>query len=123
MSYTGRYRNTAHNVCNIGYKTPKEIPVVFHNGSKYDYHFIIKELAEELECFRTFLPWIHSNQRLLVFKCLRSSINYKNYFNKNLIKSFSNTYEFCNGDINHFWLMLRKSVYPYEYIDTKKHRI
>ena len=27
----------------------KEIPVVFHNGSTYDYHFIIKELAEELE--------------------------------------------------------------------------
>ena len=28
---------------------PKEIPAVFHNGSTYDYHFIIKELAEELE--------------------------------------------------------------------------
>ena len=31
------------------YKTPKKIPVVFHNGSTYDYHFIIKELAEEFE--------------------------------------------------------------------------
>ena len=28
---------------------PNEIPVVFHNGSKYDYHFIIKELAIEFE--------------------------------------------------------------------------
>ena len=28
---------------------PKEIRVVFHNGSTYDYHFIIKELAEEFE--------------------------------------------------------------------------
>ena len=30
------------------------IPIVFHNGSTYDYHFIIKELAREfkyyLEC-------------------------------------------------------------------------
>ena len=26
---------------------PKEIPVVFHNGSTYDYHFIIKQLAKE----------------------------------------------------------------------------
>ena len=31
------------------YKVPKEIPVVFHNGSTYDYHFIIKELAKEFE--------------------------------------------------------------------------
>ena len=28
---------------------PKEIPIVFRNDSTYDYHFIIKELAEEFE--------------------------------------------------------------------------
>ena len=27
----------------------KKIPVLFHNGSTYDYHFIIKELAKEFE--------------------------------------------------------------------------
>ena len=31
------------------YNTPREIPVIFHNGSSYDYHFIIKGLAEEFE--------------------------------------------------------------------------
>ena len=31
------------------YNTPREIPVVFHNGSSYDYHFIINGLAEEFE--------------------------------------------------------------------------
>ena len=31
------------------YNTPREIPVVFHNGSTYDYHFIIKGLAEEFK--------------------------------------------------------------------------
>ena len=29
------------------YNAPREIPVVFHNGSSYDYHFIIKGLAEK----------------------------------------------------------------------------
>ena len=47
--YTGKYRGAAHDICNLRYKMPKEIPVVFHNGSTYDYHFIIKDLAEEFE--------------------------------------------------------------------------
>ena len=47
--YTGKYRGEAHNIFNLRYKVPKEFPVVFHNGSTYDYHFIIKELAKEFE--------------------------------------------------------------------------
>ena len=47
--YTGKYRRAAHNICNLSCKTPKEIHLVFHNGSTCDYHFIIKELAEEFE--------------------------------------------------------------------------
>ena len=38
-----------HIVYNIKYSVPKKIPVVFHNGSNYDYHFIIKELPEEFK--------------------------------------------------------------------------
>ena len=44
--YPGRYLGAAHAVCNKKCKIPKEIPVVFHNGSTYDYHFIIKVLAK-----------------------------------------------------------------------------
>ena len=47
--YTGKYRGAAHNTCNLRYKIPKEIPVVFHNGSTYDYHFIITELVKEFD--------------------------------------------------------------------------
>ena len=47
--YTRKYRGAAHDICNLRYKIAKEIPAVFHNGSTYDYHFIIKELAEEFE--------------------------------------------------------------------------
>ena len=36
-------------LCNLKYSVPKQIPVAFHNGSNYDYHFIIKEWAEEFK--------------------------------------------------------------------------
>ena len=45
--FTGKFRGVAHCICNFCYKVPQEIPVKIHNGSKYDYHLIIKELAEE----------------------------------------------------------------------------
>ena len=47
--FTGKYKGAAHNTCNLRYKVPKNIPVIFHNGSTYDYHFIIKELAREFD--------------------------------------------------------------------------
>ena len=47
--FTGKYRGAAHNTCNLKYKIPKNIPVIFHNGSTYDYHFIIRELASEFD--------------------------------------------------------------------------
>ena len=47
--YTGKYRGAAHNICNLRYKIPKDIPIVFHNGSTYDYHFVIKELVKEFD--------------------------------------------------------------------------
>ena len=47
--YTGKFRGVAHNICNLRHNVPKEIPIVFHNGSTYDYHFVIKKLAEEFK--------------------------------------------------------------------------
>ena len=44
--YTGKYRGAAHSICNLRYKTPREISVIAHNASTYDYHLIIKELAK-----------------------------------------------------------------------------
>ena len=34
------------------------------------------------------------------------------------MKKFKNTYSFCNNDLNKFILLLRKGVYPYEYMDS-----
>ena len=47
--YTGKFRGAGYSICNLRYKIPKEILVIFHNGSTYDYHFIIKQLAKEFK--------------------------------------------------------------------------
>ena len=43
--YTGLYRGAAHNNCNLKYRIPDYIPIVFHNLSGYDAHLFIKELG------------------------------------------------------------------------------
>ena len=181
--YTGKYRGAAHDICNLRYKRPKEIPVVFHNGSTYDCHLIIKELAQEfkgeLEClventekYITFsvpikkeiskkdkiikisykikfidsfrfistslsnladnlsealhkctdcelhFDYISIKNNQLIFRCFRCKKNHEKNFNKELIKRFAKTCKICNKDLNKFILLLRKGVYPYEYMDN-----
>ena len=40
--FTGKFRGATHNNCNLGYKVPKETPIVAPNAS-YDHHFMIKQ--------------------------------------------------------------------------------
>ena len=177
----GKYRGAAHNICNLRYKIPKEIPIIFHNGSTYDYHFIIREpvkefegnfecLGENTEKYITFsvpikkrienkdmeitykikfidsfrfmatslsklvdnlTEGIHSDKCInfksdisymkvidetLIFRCVNCKRHYKKEIIKELIERFASTYKFCNNDLNKFVMLLRKGVYPYEYM-------
>ena len=47
--YIGKFREAAHSICNLNFKVPQEIRVKIHNGLTYDYHLIIKELAQEFK--------------------------------------------------------------------------
>ena len=53
----------------------------------------------------------------LIFRQFECKKNYKKEFNKELIKTFANIYEFCNKDINKSILFLTKGVYPYQCIE------
>ena len=78
--YTGKYRGAAHNICNLRYlryKIPKEILIVFHNGSTYDYHLIIKELVKE--CEENFECLGENTEKYITFSApLKKKINNKN---------------------------------------------
>ena len=48
--YSGLYRGAAHSSCNLQYKIPIYIPVIFHNLAGYDAHLFIRELAKYTTC-------------------------------------------------------------------------
>ena len=70
--------------------------------------------------YKPCLEYIPTKDSQLLFKCLKQDKNHNKDFNKDFIKKFANTYEFCGGDINKFILLLRKGIYPYEYMDSWK---
>ena len=67
---TGKYRGAAHQNCNLKYKEPSFIPVVFHNLSGYDAHLFIKQLgvsSGEINCIaNTEEKYISFTKKILV---------------------------------------------------------
>ena len=66
--YTKKYKGAAYNTCNLKFNVPDEIPAVFHNGSNYDYHFIIKKLANKFEGQFECLEENKEKQNLFLFQ-------------------------------------------------------
>ena len=72
-----------------------------------------------LDC-ESCLDYIKTKNEKLIHKCFNCKTCYEKGFNKELIERFASTYEFCKKDLNKFILLLRKGVYPYEYMDNLK---
>ena len=53
----------------------------------------------------------------LIYKCRECRKERKKTINE-LKEKFPGIYQFCNDDLNKFVLLLRKGVYPYEYMDS-----
>ena len=121
---TGKYRGAAHNECNLNFKVPKFVPIVFHNLSGYDAHLFIKELGfgeGKINC----IP--NTDEKYISFSKKVGEIEMRfidsNRFllapidelAKNLPRDKIKATQQRFGDKTD--LMLRKGVYPYEYMD------
>ncbi|KYN39310.1 hypothetical protein ALC56_06298 [Trachymyrmex septentrionalis] len=139
---TGRYRGPAHSNCNLNYKNSLCIPIVFHNLSGCDAHFIIREIATAYEGHVDALPITkekyisftkhvdstkdkteNNSQRNCVkfrfidsFKFLSTSLDkLASYLDKNKLKIIRSKFSTLSDD--EFELLTRKGVFPYEYVD------
>ena len=65
--FTGKYQGTCHKICKLRYATLKEIPIIFHNGSKYDYHFIINQLAISFKAYGSFQCLGENSEKYITF--------------------------------------------------------
>ena len=75
---------------------------------------IHKIKCKDCDCF---LEYESVRDKLIKYKCLSCNKDYSNKINEEFKKRFKSTFKFSNNDINKFILLLRKGVYPYEYMD------
>ena len=66
----------------------------------------------------SFPDYMNFHDDKLGYRCFDCKTNYNINFKNKFIDVFSNTYDFCSGDINKFIFLLRKGLYPYEYMDS-----
>ena len=76
-----------------------------------------KKCETSYKLFDCFLEYTNFKDDLIEYKCLCCNKNYQQKFDEKLKERFFNTYKFSNHDNNKFILLLRKGVYPYEYMD------
>lgn len=137
--FTGAYRGVAHSQCNLNYSDSSIVPIIFHNLSGYDAHFIIIELARAFQGKIDCLPltkesYISFTKHVIdvgcgdkkgyikfrfldSFKFLNSSIDkLSSYLTKDKLEFLKR--EFNGLEDEKFDLLTRKGVFPYDYVSS-----
>ena len=139
--YSGLYRGAAHASCNLRHKIPNYIPVIFHNLAGYDAQLFIKELAK---C-TTNIGVIAKNAENYISFSIKVEVDKYidkrgNEQSKEVELRFIDSFKFMSSSLDslvnnlakgghEFWgfedydseqkkLLIRKGVYPYEYMDS-----
>lgn len=136
--FTGKFRGAAHQECNLQYRDYRTIPVVFHNLTHYDSHFIIEKIASGFEGGVKIIP-INTEKYISFIKTVpHSSGKYKEMIKLKFIDSFRfmassldelSSFlpsekksllrdEFKNMTDGQIKLLERKGVFCYDYVDS-----
>ena len=124
--FTGVYRGAACQSCNTKEgKSSKLIPVFFHNGSNYDFHFIIEELKKNEDDYNKVSVLSKSSEEYISieygsnYQKLRFLDSYR-FLSKGLSDVAKSLKEFpiLESQFEETSLLKQKGFYPYEYIDS-----
>lgn len=128
---TGHFRGVAHNICNSKFRIPNYIPVILHNLSHYDSHFIVHALnfvdgdieviPQTKEKYISFSKTLQINNKIVQLRFI-DSIKFlpcglsqlaNNLIDKEFI-SLKRNFP-VNEDFN---LVRKKGIYPYEFMTS-----
>jgi len=124
----GKFRGASCQECNLNFKYPTFIPVIFHNLKGFDSHIICESIGlfkdHEIKCIpnnmEKYISFSLGNLRFIdSFQFMSQSLETltENLAQEGLLnfKHFSDEFT----DKTQVELLLRKGVYPYEYVDNE----
>ncbi|XP_050513029.1 uncharacterized protein LOC126888699 [Diabrotica virgifera virgifera] len=124
------YRGASHEGCNINYQDTHTIPVIFHNLSGYDAHFIVNDIATHIKGPVDLLPITkekyisftkHIDDARIKFRFIDSFRFMASSLDK--LSSYLTEYpnlrsQFLSLSEENFNLLTKKGIMPYDYIDS-----
>ena len=141
--YSGKYRGPAHRNCSLRHKIPYYIPIVFHNLSRYDAHLFIRELGKKLDISKIGVI-AENKEKYIIFNVdvnvdsytdnsgiveedaikirfidsFRFMVSILDSLMNNLVKDERKLSGFKDYSETQCELLIRKGVYPYEYMTS-----
>jgi len=128
--YSGKFRRAAHDKCNLLFRKPKHVPVIFHNLSGYDSHLFVKNLGKtrgQIDCipnneekYISFSKSVNDENKKLNYK-IRFIDSFK-FMSSSLDKLVNNLepdqFKNLKEQLNDIELLVRKGVCPYDWFDS-----
>ena len=120
---TGKFRQAAHNKCNLKLTIPRKLSIIFHNLQGNDRHIIFKELHNFDVDIAVIPKGIDKYMSIIVNRHITftDSLQFYNSSLDTLASNLNNedfkhlTSEFCTDKLE---ILKRKDAYPYEWVDS-----